>query len=97
MSAQMLEVSLLGVGTAARLERNACVVNGQITTASNKRVRPPAPPPNPASLFPRLCEVNNIFPAQVGMVVSRSVYGKAPKRQLRSTPIAVSGSVCTGN
>ena len=36
MSAQMLEVSLLGVGTVLRLERDACVVNGQMTRPSNK-------------------------------------------------------------
>ena len=35
MSAQMLEVSLLGVGTVLRLEKG-CVVNGQMTKASNK-------------------------------------------------------------
>ena len=32
-----------------------------------------------------------------GMVASRSVYGEAPKRQLRGTPFAVSGSGHTGN
>ena len=31
-----------------------------------------------------------------GMVGSRSVYGKAPMRQLHSNPIAVSGSVHSG-
>ena len=31
-----------------------------------------------------LCEVNNLYSAQVGMVVSRSVYGKGPKRQLHT-------------
>ena len=31
------------------------------------------------------------------LIVSRSVQGKAPKRQLRSTPIAVSGNAYTGN
>ena len=36
MSAQMLEVSLSGVGTVLRLERDACVVNRQMTKASNK-------------------------------------------------------------
>ena len=37
MSAQMLEVSLLGIGTVLRLEKG-CVVNGRMTTrkASNK-------------------------------------------------------------
>ena len=35
MSAQTLEVSLLGVGTVPRLERG-CVVNAQMTKASNK-------------------------------------------------------------
>ena len=29
-----------------------------------------------------LCEVNNLYFVQVGMLVSRSVYGKALKRQL---------------
>ena len=43
------------------------------------------------------CEVNSLYSAQVGMVVLRSVYGKAPKRQLHSAPIAVSGSDYTGN
>ena len=36
MDAQMLEVSLLGVGTVLRLGREACVVNGHTTKASNK-------------------------------------------------------------
>ena len=36
MSAQRLEVSLLGVETVLRLERDACVVNGQMTKAGNK-------------------------------------------------------------
>ena len=36
MSAQMLEVSLLGVGKVLRLEKKGCVVNGQMTKASNK-------------------------------------------------------------
>ena len=37
MSAQMLEVSLLGVGTVLRLERDAwLMVNGWMTKASNK-------------------------------------------------------------
>ena len=36
MSAQVLEVSILGVGTVLRLETDACVVGGQITKASNK-------------------------------------------------------------
>ena len=36
MSARVLEVSLLGVGTALRLERDACVVNGEMTEPSNK-------------------------------------------------------------
>ena len=35
--------------------------------------------------------------AQVGMVVSRSVHGEAPKRQLLSTPIAVSGNAYPAN
>ena len=39
MSAQLLEVSLLGVGTVIRLERDAA--NGQMTKASNKSIRPP--------------------------------------------------------
>ena len=30
MSAQMLDVSLLGIGTALRLERGVCVGNDQI-------------------------------------------------------------------
>ena len=33
MSAQMLEVSLLGVGTVPRLERDAWSTNGQMTKA----------------------------------------------------------------
>ena len=44
-----------------------------------------------------LREVNNLYSAQEGMTVSRSVYGKAPKRHLHSTPMAVSGSGYTGN
>ena len=32
-----------------------------------------------------------------GIILSRSAYGKAPTRQLHSTPIAVSGSGPTGN
>ena len=36
LSAQMLEVSLLGVGTVARLKGDACVVNGRTTKASKK-------------------------------------------------------------
>ena len=43
-----------------------------------------------------MCEVNNLYSAQVGMVVSRSFDGRAPKKQLHSTPIAVSGSGYTG-
>ena len=35
MSAQLLEVSPLGAGTVLRLETR-CLVNGQITNASNK-------------------------------------------------------------
>ena len=38
---QMLEVSLLGVGTVLRLERDACVVNAQMMQASNECVRSP--------------------------------------------------------
>ena len=34
LSAQMLKVSLLGVGTALRLERNGGVVNGHTTEAA---------------------------------------------------------------
>ena len=45
----------------------------------------------------RLCEVNNLHSAQVGMIVSLSVQGKASKRQLHSSPIAVSGKAYTGN
>ena len=45
----------------------------------------------------RSCEVNNLYSAQVEIIVSRGVYGKAPKRQLRSTPIAVSGNAYTRN
>ena len=41
MGAQVLEVSLSGVGTVLRLSRKGCVVNGQMTKASNKWVRPP--------------------------------------------------------
>ena len=44
-----------------------------------------------------LCEVKNLYSAQVGMLVSRSVQGKAPKGQLHSSPIAVSGNDYTGN
>ena len=36
MSTQVLEVSLLGVGTVPRLERDASSMNGQMTKASNK-------------------------------------------------------------
>ena len=36
MSAQLLKASLLGVGTVLRLERGACVVNGQMTKAINQ-------------------------------------------------------------
>ena len=36
MSAQMLEVSLLGVGTVLRLERDVWSMNGQMTKTSNK-------------------------------------------------------------
>ena len=36
MSAQMLEVSLLGLGTVLRPERDACAVNGHMTKARNK-------------------------------------------------------------
>ena len=39
-----------------------------------------------------LCEVNNLCSAQVGMIASRGVRAKAPKRQLHSNPIAVSES-----
>ena len=42
--------------------------------------------------FDPLCEVNNLYSAQVGMIGSRSVYDKTPERQLHSTPIAVSGN-----
>ena len=42
MSVQMLEASLLGVGTVLRLEKDAWS-NGQITKASNKWVHPPPP------------------------------------------------------
>ena len=34
-----------------------------------------------------LCKVNNIYSAQVGMIALRSVYGKAPTRQLHSLPL----------
>ena len=37
---QLSEVSLLGAGTVLRLEKG-CAVNGQMTKASNERVRPP--------------------------------------------------------
>ena len=88
-----------------RLERDA-VVNGKMTKASNRRVRTP-----PRALFlfffggrpqlvvelDHLCEVNNMYSAQVGIIVSCSVQGKSPKRQLHRTPIAVSGSAYTGN
>ena len=36
MSAQILEVSLLGVGTVLPPSRKGCVVNGQMTKASNQ-------------------------------------------------------------
>ena len=36
MSAQMLEVSLSGVGTVLRLERDVWSMVGQMTKASNK-------------------------------------------------------------
>ena len=36
LSTQMLEVSLLGVGMNAAPSRKGCVVNGQLTEASNK-------------------------------------------------------------
>ena len=38
-----------------------------------------------------------LYFAQVGMIVSRSVDGKAPERRLHSTPNAVFGSGHTGN
>ena len=46
-----------------------------------------------------LPRVMPLYSAQVGMVVSRtgSVFGKAPKRQLHRTAIAVSGNAYTGN
>ena len=43
-SAQLLEVSLSGVKTVVRLERDACVVNGQITGKANEYALPPNPP-----------------------------------------------------
>ena len=45
----------------------------------------------------RLCGGSNLYYAQVGIIVSCSVYGKAPKRRLHSTPIAASASAYTGN
>ena len=48
MSAQMLEVSLLGVGNGAP-SRKGCVVNGQTTKATNKRAC--LPPPRLLSLI----------------------------------------------
>ena len=45
----------------------------------------------------QLCEVNNIYSARVGMIVSRSVYGMSLKRQLHSTPIADSGNSFSEN
>ena len=36
MSAQMLELSLLGVGAVLRLERDALSMNGRMSKASNK-------------------------------------------------------------
>ena len=47
MSVQMLEASLLGVGTVLRLEKDAWS-NGQITKASNKWVHPPPTCRSPA-------------------------------------------------
>ena len=45
-----------------------------------------------------LCEVKNLYSAQqVGIILSRSVQGKTPKRKLHSTPLAVSGIAYTGN
>ena len=49
MSAQMLEIPLLGVGTVLRLERDAwyMVVNGQMTEATQQMSTPsPASPPS---------------------------------------------------
>ena len=48
-------------------------------------------------LLDRLWEVNKLNSAQVRIIVSSSVYGEAPKRQLHSAPIAVSGNAYTGN
>ena len=46
-----------------------------------------------------LCGVENFYSAQGerSYHVLGSVYGKAPTRQLHSTPVAVSGSGHTGN
>ena len=41
MSARMLEVSLFCTSRNGAPSRKGCVVNGQMTKASNKRVRPP--------------------------------------------------------
>ena len=43
MSAQMLVLPLLAVGTAPRLERDAWSINGQMTKANNKLVTPDPP------------------------------------------------------
>ena len=53
--------------------------------------------PQPVIELDHLCEVKNIYFAQLGMIVSRSIQGKAPKRQIHRTPIAVSGNAYTGN
>ena len=45
MSAQLLEVYLLGVGAVLRLKKDPWSMNGQMTKASNKPVRPLPPPP----------------------------------------------------
>ena len=42
-----------------------------------------------------LCEVKNLYAAQVGMIVLRSVHGKSPKRQLHSTLPLLSLEVAT--
>ena len=47
MSAEMLEASLLGVGTVLRLDRKGCAVNGQMTKGKQQMSTPLPPPPSP--------------------------------------------------
>ena len=61
MTAHMLEVSLLGVRAVLRLERDPCVVNGQMTKASNNWVPPPPPRPQVCAMDTVLDSLVNIF------------------------------------